>query len=113
MNASRGDFAQPEASAGGTGRTGAMKDQCSSYFAPSVIQRRSSASSAGLTDLCDSGGGMTSSGSLFRMRAMSGDLSGSPLMMTTSPLLAGVKANSGRSRRRPDLRVLESGPWQW
>ena len=97
--ASTGDFAQPEPSAGGVGRTGAMNDQCSSYFAPSAIQRRSSAISAGFTDLCDSGGGITSSGSWFSSRAMSEDFSGDPLDDDDVTALR---------RREGELRAIEA-----
>ena len=62
----RAHFASDTFGAGG--RTGAMNDQCASHGAPCSIHRRINSFSAGLSDLCEAGGGITSSSSLVMIR---------------------------------------------
>ena len=116
MNASIGLRSQAAwRTAGGSGRTGAMKAQCGSYCAPCSIQRLISATSRGASGF--SPYGMRRPGSVAVMRCSTALWSGSPGAITFRPPSAGAvrtasfRTASASSRRRPARRVPESGPW--
>ena len=93
------------------GCTTASNAQCPAYFAPSATQRRNSSFCAGVISLCADGGGMRSSASFVKRRAMMADFSGLPGTMAGLPDVPALSASSRTSRRSLPLRALSSKPW--
>ena len=93
--------------------TGAIKDQCAWYFAPSEIHRLRFDFSSGLILRWDFGGGISSSLSVEKIRVITSLSSGCPGTIASSPDSAFPRAESWTSRRNPPLRFFASCPWHW
>src|SRR5215831_12295932 len=97
---------------GNAGRTGASNDQCGCQAAPSAIQLRIVAISAG-----DNGsfpayaGGMRNAGFVAVMRRIISLRSGSPGTIAKCPLPRSALALGSWSSRSWLLRLALSGPW--
>ena len=91
---------------GGAKGLGVSYAQCLPHLAPASIHSLSVAFCAAVSFRFDSGGGMSSSASFEKMRAM----------ISLSALLPGTMtsrlASASTSKRSLALRALASGPWQ-
>ena len=80
---------------------------------PAQSTGRAAACSSADSDRCDSGGGIISSGSSWKMSAATSTLlAGSPGLMTNQPSSRARWAPSAVSSRSLALRAFSSGPWQ-
>ena len=90
-----------------SGRCGAIYAQCGSYFAPALIHRRKSSTSAAESGgFFDSRGGIRTSGSSLATRVINS------LPSASRGTIAHSVAPSSRSSRNSAFRAAESGPWQ-
>ena len=86
-----------------------MKAQCGAYGAPSAIHWRRSAACAGVTRLCDSGGGITSVGSLDVIRRITSLSAGWPGRIAAKPSRSCVALSRSSSLSFPS-RLAGSWP---
>ena len=96
---------------GSGGESGFTKAQWFSHLAPSLIHFCRVCLSLSVSCRCASGGGMISSGSLFKIRKTSSLSSGLPEAIAGKPSRLAL-ASSSTSNLRLASRVSESGPWQ-